>query len=897
MNVSSSIRTLIFLFSFLLSYNCSIFAQQVGTHLHQVSPNSQKLAALGNVTLGDIFQGAPLPTSPYILNYSETGNPGDVINLQGPSFLTSSVYLQPIGQANSTPIQLPFLSVSYNGGQVQIPQSLANGIYKVYTSYEGKQSNAVYINQADVTVLDSDIATPGGSINAYGRNLQGPNSELIFVDSNGDQYFAPGSAANQFIFSGTVPSNIPSGQYTVYFTNGLAGNDPSMWVKVPETVTIMPAEDPLNLGLDQVHWASVFSAIANNVIDTSNDPRLANNPTFKCGPSDLSNPHTVGDGVADDEPAIRCAIQLANYEGGGEVHLRAGIYNISSESTHIYSNVVVVGDGSGPNNGTTIVYGNGNWAFTVPQSGASNLGFVNLSLTDTPQGTPSSVCTQFNGNGQGALGITNLSGQPQSHFIMDNVNISYCNNYNALIVQGYDEVAIENSTIDSRGPGGGGLGQGAAALIPGNSHISVINNVMNANNGRTPYLDNTYRGLVKGNTFQVFENYWTLATNTGGPQIGISQDLVLDKDIMNNIGTSPYESQDNSDEAINIENTFPGWAGTITSSSPNTICDSTQNFPDLTQSAYSSTYVPGITRNVSIMNGSGLGETLPVASSSSNCVTVAGTWPVVPAPGSEYAINYLASNNVSILESTFDGFDKAAEAYSGSRKFDFSLNTTKNSVGLLLNGAQMTPGPASFVGGKAITQDTCAPEWFPYVYGNDFEVTDNSDPTKDRGQVMAADVQGGPNRICIPLLGVEIRDNTVSGLDNYSGAANGQGTYTPNNPSNGLINYSTQANGFILADLNGSLAQNDGEHTGIALTIVQGDSCSTNINPKTSCFFQSWDADQTAVTYSPDMTVFPANMPVAAPPSADDAQANSSQVGTASPIQATSQAHHLSLRE
>src|SRR5690349_5764373 len=60
-------------------------------------------------------------------------------------------------------------------------------------------------------------------------------------------------------------------------------------------------------------------------------------PVFRDKTYDVKDFGAVGDGVANDTPAINAAIAKANAEGGGTVHFPAGKY--AAASIHLKSNI------------------------------------------------------------------------------------------------------------------------------------------------------------------------------------------------------------------------------------------------------------------------------------------------------------------------------------------------------------------------------------------------------------------------------------------------------------------------------------------------------------------------------------------------------------------------------
>jgi hypothetical protein len=106
-----------------------------------------------------------------------------------------------------------------------------------------------------------------------------------------------GTRAN--LVSATAPATITPGQsYRLIVSNGYAGTQGE--VTGPTLSCLATPVDAFNLG---VPWADEFAFAAANIYNVKTDSRLAL--------------HAVGDGIADDEPALTAACNAATAAGGG----------------------------------------------------------------------------------------------------------------------------------------------------------------------------------------------------------------------------------------------------------------------------------------------------------------------------------------------------------------------------------------------------------------------------------------------------------------------------------------------------------------------------------------------------------------------------------------------------
>lgn len=301
-----------------------------------------------------------------IFNSSPSARPGEAVSLQGSFSKTAKVYLQ---SSNSGGPQL-LTPLTQDAGQatVQVPGSLPLERYQLWVAEGGKTSPAVVVNQARGMHFDTPEVAPNSRFRIFGRNLQlAGGTAQVRIGSYAATVDA--GASDAYSLTVTAPSMLPVGTYPVFVNNG--GGD----VQVEQSLTaILAGRDFFNIGLP---WAAKFtSAITDNVYNVKTDSRLDN--------------LAIGDGVANDVPAIQGAIDKAAATGG-TVYLPAGTYRLGNEGYNLTLKSRVVLRGAGQNLTTIIIGGeeiNGqSWAFHLEDgtnlTGISNLTYVNEATVNT----------------------------------------------------------------------------------------------------------------------------------------------------------------------------------------------------------------------------------------------------------------------------------------------------------------------------------------------------------------------------------------------------------------------------------------------------------------------------------------------------------------------------------
>ncbi|WP_461136176.1 glycosyl hydrolase family 28-related protein [Spirosoma lituiforme] len=311
---------------------------------------------------------------PVILNVSPSIQPGEALSLQG-NFSSSAKAFFLAGNA-TTPAPLPILVQTAGQATVQIPPDTPLDRYLIWVQDQGLNSPRVNLNQAWPMHTDSPDITPGGSLRIFGRNLLlKRGTPLVRLVEGNNVLEAPvnASQSDAFTLSVQIPPTVQPGRtYTLLVTNGL-GRDTYIQLEQPLTA-IASGTDYFQLG---VPWAAKLTFYG-NVYNVKTDPRLSTK--------------AVGNGVANDQPAIQAAIDRASADGGGVVYLPAGTYKLlydHFEYIHMRDRVVLQGAGK---DATLLKFGYQldaqhmalYWPPVTSLAGLADLALINVDNTGNP---------------------------------------------------------------------------------------------------------------------------------------------------------------------------------------------------------------------------------------------------------------------------------------------------------------------------------------------------------------------------------------------------------------------------------------------------------------------------------------------------------------------------------
>ena len=261
---------------------------------------------------------------PVVFRVSEGVRPGAIVSLYG-EYLTDTPSVRFLDSDGGT-VATQTAVQSDPGGhfcRVVFPQ-IAPGAYKLSAqNAQGESTGDVFVNRAEPRWISEDRSYPGLALKLIGRKLDAreyygeQNTQLRWVPTDGgpSTVIMP-DEVNPYCVDLTVPFTLAVGEYYLEVRTGSAayGGD---WVRLddhsnlPETVndTVIRVEsaptDPTARTL-QIAWANEFPW--NRVVDAKTE--------FGA----------VGDGAADDTPAVQQALDHVAGQGGGVVYLANGIY-------------------------------------------------------------------------------------------------------------------------------------------------------------------------------------------------------------------------------------------------------------------------------------------------------------------------------------------------------------------------------------------------------------------------------------------------------------------------------------------------------------------------------------------------------------------------------------------
>ncbi|RCR68830.1 T9SS C-terminal target domain-containing protein [Larkinella punicea] len=565
-----------------------------------------------SVLLGDVLGSPTARAQPVIFNASPSAQPGETVGLQGSFGASARAYFNK-GTA-TTPTALPIQVQSANQLTVQIPAQTGLDLYEIWVEDQGQRSPSVFVNQALGHHFDSPEVYADGTVRIFGRNLKlaGANPRVrLLADGSNTVHEAVVNAeqSDAYQLSLKLPASLQAGvAYTVLVTNGLGGTAGETQMEL-RLMGIAPGQDYFQLG---VGWAAKLD-FYRNVYNVKTDTRLP----LKA----------VGNGVANDQPALQQAINRVAADGGGIVYLPAGTYKLLTpnfEYLRMRNRVVIQGAGKGQ---TIIQFGyepgvshlGVSWPEITRQAGLADLSLLNIDETGSGQLSSS--------RGQG----TEIFLQ-RVRFDLNRSDWLWLANSDKLVIANTDLSQGVDSQYDYRGP-------------------------LQLNGCRNFVLrDNTFNYAVDGlnlNETQdgVFEN--NVVNRDGSaryPANTIHHVLILsfarNVALLNNefkVVNGPAQNG-NDGETILSEgggaDRIDEEAGTVSGATATTLQDQSKNWGSFRRQPV-----------VAIVSGRGMGQWRRITSRSGSTLQLDRAWDVIPEAGSHYAIfnwgaeNWLVSNN------------------------------------------------------------------------------------------------------------------------------------------------------------------------------------------------------------------------------------------------------------
>ncbi|WP_185731345.1 glycosyl hydrolase family 28-related protein [Larkinella rosea] len=564
---------------------------------------------------------------PRIFNASPSVKPGEAVNLQGDFGASAKVFF--LKGTTTTPAALPVLVQRANHATVQIPAQTGLDLYQIWVEDQGQKSPPVFVNQAVGLQFDSPEGSPGGSMRIFGRNLQLPGStarvRLIAPNSSTSQEGSidvTNSDAYQLRLR--LPSTIQPGVvYKVLVTNGLGGNAGETTMELPLTATIT-GTDYFQL---EVGWAAKLD-FTRNIYNVKTDSRLS--------------VKAVGDGNANDQPALQRAIDRAAADGGGIVYLPAGTYKLlypNFEYLRMRNRVVIQGAGKDQ---TIIKFGYEPqvshlglyWPEVTRQAGLADLTFMNVDETG------SALLNSSRGQG------TEIFLQ-RVRFDLKKSDWLWLANSDKLVIANSDFSQGIDQNFSYHGP----------LLLNGCSNFLVRYNTFNyAVDGLN--MNDVHEGIFENN--QVYRDGSARYPTTTIHHVLIAnfaKNLVILNNELNVINGPAQNGNDG--EAIISEgggaDRIDEEAGTVSSATATTLQDQSKNWGAFRRQPV-----------VAIVSGKGMGQWRRITSRSGSTLQLDRAWDVIPGAGSHYAIFNWSAENWLVQGNRMEGNRRGITMYHGA---------------------------------------------------------------------------------------------------------------------------------------------------------------------------------------------------------------------------------------
>ena len=414
-----------------------------------------------------------------------------------------------------------------------------------------------------------------------------------------------------------------------------------------------------------VPWASDFNSIASNEIDVKTDPRL--------------KVKAAGDGVTDDTPVIRAAIQLAATTGGGVVYFPTGDYKIVVPSNATGGSPLVVPSRvilRGSNSATSRIFAHdtnaasetdyiGTWG-GIQFQGASHSGMTDLGVYAVNSSTsPCAVLWNRGSANVSELFFNNLD-----------VHLGNCRNF---WLNSTDKLLVQNSHFD-----GTSTVQGPIYIVA-NSNVSFLRNTITYLFGRV-HMQNNTNMLMQGNTLtrdaQNKDMQNGTAIESGGVEVSFGQNIQV---LNNTIQTlnAPGDERNDGEAIMSQNSTIEDIldAGSSTATTSTTLTDTNALWGSVTASR-----LPLYPEVIAILSGRAIGQWRTIQSINTNTktLTVTQPWNPVPEVGSLYTIFVWTLMNATIQGNTLIDNPNGIVIWDGCYGCSVQSNVLTNSRGILL---------------------------------------------------------------------------------------------------------------------------------------------------------------------------------------------------------------------
>jgi len=182
-----------------------------------------------------------------------------------------------------------------------VPASYQQGVYSVRLTDSENHITGFNVNVPKVNWVISEEGlnvTAGGNLRIQGKNLlrQGATGQVVIISAD-NKHVARAKVANafdDFSVNVNIPGSIPSGNYNLYYHNGLGG---------------------------RTAWSAPLQVVVVNPTINKWDKKIFN----------VKDYGAKGDGINDETAAFQAAITAVKLQGGGTVYIPAGRYMITDE--------------------------------------------------------------------------------------------------------------------------------------------------------------------------------------------------------------------------------------------------------------------------------------------------------------------------------------------------------------------------------------------------------------------------------------------------------------------------------------------------------------------------------------------------------------------------------------
>jgi polygalacturonase len=617
------------------------------------------------------LSGAPASSgTPTVAEWTRTAGPNQSIVMTEDQLDPASASVVVFGETRSTNGTLSEATVDrVNDGaaSVTLPGNVpADSMYLLWTQNSIGYGPPVAVNRAEAWWVGPDAASPGQNVSIYGRNLTlagDVRRAAVYLEPGPGNTAAPRwvtvTGANPYQLTVSLPADLPAGNWQVWAHNGHGGE--YGWSD-PVSLTVRAAQP----------W---------------------NGPVFN-----VKKFGAKGNGVTDDQNAIRAAITAAEQIPGSTVFLPAGNYLVNGGFDSLHD-VRVLGAGMG----ATVIKagpafaaqhafdGNLESLFFMP---TSNVEFANLGLS-------------ANGNLGGSL--------PQLVYVRDATDIRFTNvsfdarGFHPADTNGSHRISFTGCRFTGEEIFLGTATQvqfnachfymtddtESALTVWGGHEISLTNNIVQNLNASNP---NSGAGWGAGR-FVDFNEGWGSASN-----------VYLSNNTTIALGVRSGYADQNVGEQINCEGTITAFDGYAAAGSSNTV-----QLAGYTGAALG----PGMV--VTIVAGTGMGQTRAVTSSSADVVTLASAWNVVPDATSRVVVETLAQRLV-MYSNLFTGRPQLVVSTSPTANCGIEMYEGASDVIVDSNTFQRIRAGVSLWGGAENTTDLTEvePLMFSYVANNRF---------------------------------------------------------------------------------------------------------------------------------------------------------------------------------